>query len=178
MRIRDGDSSDPGWEKVGSGINIPDPQHCLWLTDPDADPGGPKTYGSGCGFEHWYFHHSSKIKSHKEELQNSRNHGFSYYFCLMMEGSGSVLVPNGSRCGSGRPKNIRPNTGYKKKTLPSVSQSSLITSLHRTFLRRLEEMPRQYKQRRPIGFGFISSIWVWYPPETTVNQSITRKDGH
>jgi hypothetical protein len=29
MRIRDGDSTDPGWKKVGSGINIPDPQHCL-----------------------------------------------------------------------------------------------------------------------------------------------------
>jgi hypothetical protein len=29
MRIRDGDRSDPGsgMEKVGSGINIPDPQH-------------------------------------------------------------------------------------------------------------------------------------------------------
>ncbi len=27
MRIRDGDSSDPGWKKVGSGMNIPDPQH-------------------------------------------------------------------------------------------------------------------------------------------------------
>jgi hypothetical protein len=31
--IRDGDSSDPGWKKSrirdpGSGINIPDPQHC------------------------------------------------------------------------------------------------------------------------------------------------------
>jgi hypothetical protein len=25
--IRDGDSSDPGWKKIGSGINIPDPQH-------------------------------------------------------------------------------------------------------------------------------------------------------
>ncbi len=21
---------DPGWEKFGSGINIPDPQHCFW----------------------------------------------------------------------------------------------------------------------------------------------------
>ncbi len=29
----------------GSGINIPDPQHCLWLTD--AHPEGPKIYGSG-----------------------------------------------------------------------------------------------------------------------------------
>jgi hypothetical protein len=27
--IRDGDSSDPGWKNVGSGINIPDPQHCI-----------------------------------------------------------------------------------------------------------------------------------------------------
>jgi hypothetical protein len=26
--IQYGDSSDPGWKKVGSGINIPDPQHC------------------------------------------------------------------------------------------------------------------------------------------------------
>jgi hypothetical protein len=78
----------------------------LWLTDPDADPEGPKTYGShGFGkLEH--LHHSSKIKSHKK-LQNSRNQGFPYYFCLMKEGSGSgsVLVTNGF--GSGKPKNIR-----------------------------------------------------------------------
>jgi hypothetical protein len=25
---RDGKNSDPGWKKFGSGINIPDPQHC------------------------------------------------------------------------------------------------------------------------------------------------------
>jgi hypothetical protein len=38
--------------------------------------------------------------------QNSRNQGFSHYFCLMMEGSrsGSVLVAN--RSGFGTPKNI------------------------------------------------------------------------
>jgi hypothetical protein len=27
MRIRNGKNSDPGWKKVGSRINIPDPQH-------------------------------------------------------------------------------------------------------------------------------------------------------
>jgi hypothetical protein len=27
IRIRDGQNLDPGWKKVGSGINIPDPQH-------------------------------------------------------------------------------------------------------------------------------------------------------
>jgi hypothetical protein len=31
MRIRDGDSSDPGWKQVGSGINIQDPQHWIYL---------------------------------------------------------------------------------------------------------------------------------------------------
>ncbi len=48
MRIRDGNNSDPGsgietirirdpgWKKVGSGINIPDPQHCI--------RGGSKTW--------------------------------------------------------------------------------------------------------------------------------------
>jgi hypothetical protein len=29
MRILDGKNSDPGWKKVGSGINIPGPQHCI-----------------------------------------------------------------------------------------------------------------------------------------------------
>jgi hypothetical protein len=28
--------------------------------------------------------------------QNSRNQGFSYYFCLMIEGSGSIPLTNGS----------------------------------------------------------------------------------
>ncbi len=30
MRIRNGDSLDPGWKKVGSGINISDPQHWIY----------------------------------------------------------------------------------------------------------------------------------------------------
>jgi hypothetical protein len=35
-----------------------------------------------------HLHHSSQIKIMKKS-QNSRNQGFSYYFCLMMEKSGS-----------------------------------------------------------------------------------------
>ncbi len=52
-----------------------------------------------------HLHHFSKIKSQKES-QNSRNQGFSYYFCMMIEesGSGSIPLTNGS--GSGRPKNM------------------------------------------------------------------------
>ncbi len=53
--------------------------------------GRPKTYGSGCGS-------GTLVNSQKEVTKQSRNQGFSNYFCLMMEGSGagSVLVTNGS----------------------------------------------------------------------------------
>jgi hypothetical protein len=35
-----------------------------------------------------HLHHFSKIKS-QTKSENSNNQGFSYYFCLMIEGSGS-----------------------------------------------------------------------------------------
>jgi hypothetical protein len=44
-----------------------------------------------------------KDKSPKE-VTNSRNQGFSNYFCLMIEGSGSVPLTSGSV--SGRTKNM------------------------------------------------------------------------
>jgi hypothetical protein len=63
-----------------------------------------------------HLHHFSK--------QNSRNQGFSYYFCLMIEGSvaGSIPLTNGSVSVSRtrRPKNVRirririRNTGYNR----------------------------------------------------------------
>ncbi len=90
----------------------------------------PLTYGSGSGscyfrlwpsrcqqklifytiFAAYYFwkvhlHHFSKMKSQKES-QNSRNKSFSYYFCMMIEGSGSRSIPLTNGSGSGRPKNI------------------------------------------------------------------------
>ncbi len=42
-----------------------------------------------------HLHHFSKTKSQKES-QNSRNQGFSYYFCTIIEGSGSKPLTNGS----------------------------------------------------------------------------------
>jgi hypothetical protein len=39
-----------------------------------------------------------------KKSQNSRNQGFSYYLCLMIEGSGSVPRTYGSK--TGRPKNV------------------------------------------------------------------------
>ncbi len=72
-------------------------------------------------FSAYYFlkehlHHFSKIKNQKVS-QNSRNRGFSYYFGLMIEGSGtiplisgsgsgSIHLIRGSGSGSRRPKNI------------------------------------------------------------------------
>jgi hypothetical protein len=56
-----------------------------------------------------HLHNFSKIKSQKES-QNSRNQGFSYYCCMMIEGSesgaGSVSIPLTSGSGSGRPQNM------------------------------------------------------------------------
>ncbi len=51
-------------------------------------------------------------KSQKKS-QNSRNQGFSYNFCLMIEGSGSIPLTNDSGSGSKWAKNmgIR-NTGF------------------------------------------------------------------
>ncbi len=42
-----------------------------------------------------HLHYASKIKSHKvKKSPNSRNQGFSYCICLMMEGSGSGKAKN------------------------------------------------------------------------------------
>ncbi len=51
----------------------------------------------------WRFILHNIFKDKKSKKSNSRNQSFSYYFCLMIEGSGSafVLVPLTSRSGSG-----------------------------------------------------------------------------
>ncbi len=66
---------------------------------------------SACYFLKVNFYYFSKIKSQKES-QNSRIQGFSYYFCMMIEGSGSESragsgsIPLTGGSGSGRPKNM------------------------------------------------------------------------
>ncbi len=50
--------------------------------------------------------HFSK-KNVKKKSQSSRNQGFSYYFCLVIEGSGSGSRPLTNGSGSRRLKNIR-----------------------------------------------------------------------
>jgi hypothetical protein len=64
-----------------------------------------KTIFSAYYFLKVHLHHFSKIKSQKQSL-NSRNQGFPYYFCMMIEGSGSGSIPLTNGSGSGRPKNM------------------------------------------------------------------------
>ncbi len=115
----------------------------------------PLTNGSGsCYYRHWpsrcqqkkkkknfntifpayYFlkvhlHHFSTIKSQKDS-QNSRNQGFSYYFCMMIEGSGSGSIPLTSGSGSGRPKNmwIRIRNAGIYSFFPSFCHAKFISS--------------------------------------------------
>jgi hypothetical protein len=71
--------------------------------DPDSDPDPAifvidlqdaskklffNTIISACYFLKLHLHYFSKIKSQKES-QNSRIQDFSYYFCMIIEGSGS-----------------------------------------------------------------------------------------
>jgi hypothetical protein len=91
----------------GSGSADP----CLWLMDPDPAifvidvQDASKKLIFNTNFSAYYFlkvhlHHFSKIKSQKES-QNSSIQGFSYYFCMIIEGSGSESRPLTSGSGSG-----------------------------------------------------------------------------
>ncbi len=74
-------------------------------------------FSLGLNFFAYYFlklhlRHFSKIKVTKEiTTLYGRNQGFSYYFCLMVEGSGSVSVPRTNRSGSGRQKKYPHRSG-------------------------------------------------------------------
>ncbi len=89
----------------------PDP-----VTDPDADPDPSidlqdvnkklikkKKFFCRLLFEGTYSYIIFQRLKAKKKSQNSKNQGFSSYFCLMIEGSGSGSIPltNGSRSGSG-----------------------------------------------------------------------------
>jgi hypothetical protein len=63
------------------------------------------TIFSAYDFLKLHLHHFSKIKIQKES-QNSRNQGFSYNFCMIIEGSGSGSIPLTSGSGSWRSKNM------------------------------------------------------------------------
>ncbi len=121
------------WCRSGSGSGSADP--CLWLLDPDPaifviDPPPVPTNNNfsclllyeGTGTFTSFF----KEKKVKKKSQSSRNQGF--LTCLVIEGSGSIPLINGSGSGSRRPKNIGIRntaylftTSYFFNTVPSLT---------------------------------------------------------
>ncbi len=86
----------------GSGSGSADP--CLWLMNSDPDPAFfvidlQDAKGNNFCLNIFPAYYCLKVHLHilksQKESQNSRNQGFSYYFCMVTEGSGS-----------GRPKNM------------------------------------------------------------------------
>ncbi len=73
-----------------------------------------------------HLHNFPKIKSQKES-QNSRNQGFSYYFCMMTEGSGSVkwirIREAQKTCGSG-------GSGFGSKTLDPMDPEHCLSGMY------------------------------------------------
>ncbi len=93
------------------------------------------TIFSACYFLKVHLHNFLKIKSQKESL-NSRNQGFSYYFCMMIEGSGSISLwlvnpdPGGPKtCGSG-------GSGSGSATLVEPVLGLSIAAFRRTFVHK------------------------------------------
>jgi hypothetical protein len=66
-----------------------------------------------------HLHHSWKIKS-LEEI--SRNQEFSYYFCLLIEGSGSVSLTTDPDPGSPRNTTYKYDTGFLRKNRPGQDE--------------------------------------------------------
>jgi hypothetical protein len=76
----------------------PDPDPAIFVIDlQDANQNLFFQIFSANYFLKVHLHHFSKKKSQKES-QNSRNQGFSYYFCMMIEGyasgCGSISLAN------------------------------------------------------------------------------------
>ncbi len=71
------------WYGSGCGSRSSDPY--LWLTDPSADPGCPKTYGSGSG---------TIVKSHKEVTKQKKSRFFLLFLLDDERIRMRIRVPN------------------------------------------------------------------------------------
>ncbi len=103
------------WYGSECGSGSADPYLCLMDPGPDSDP-DPAIFVSDLQdinkkffllITFWRFIYImfQRLKVIKKSL-NYWNQCFSYFFCLMIEGSGSISLSNGSGWGSGRPKKI------------------------------------------------------------------------
>ena len=119
----------------------PDPVR-IRILDPDPAGSGSNTIFSAYYFLKEHLLHFSKIKSQKES-QNRRNQGFSYYFCMNIEGSGaesgSGSIPLTSGSGSGRPKNM-----WIRWIRNTADKTVYITDRHKILLHKDHETRQNY----------------------------------
>ncbi len=104
----------PAWTVIEIRISVADPWHfgtdprvhasdlwiriLLFLVIDLQDADKKLFFSSAYYFLKVYLHHISKIKVIKKS-HNCRNQGFSYCFCLMIEGSGAGSVPLTNKSG-------------------------------------------------------------------------------
>ncbi len=97
-----------------------------------------------------HLHHFSKIKSQKES-RNSRNQGFSYYFCMMIQGSesgsraGSGSIPRTSGSGSGGPKNMwirmqRADSNQRENKTMQIRETAWKITVFRSSIRKFSDL--------------------------------------
>ncbi len=130
----------------GSGSGSADPR--LWLTDADADL-DPAIFVIDL--------QDANKKLIEKEVTIRRNQGFSYYFCLMTEGSGSGSIPLTSGSGPGCPETCGSGFGSGFGTLAqtiqgTVSQDFLLLVF---FMNQFPPSPRVSHYNR---FEFFSKI--------------------
>ncbi len=124
-----GDLTVSDYRSVVLGTCVPDSWHFHTDPDPGIRTSNQRSGSGSCSFRQWppklnknsllisvfanyylnvYIYITWKIKKAQEVIKLKKSR-FSYYFCLMIEGSGSGSVPLTNRSGSEswRPKNLR-----------------------------------------------------------------------
>jgi hypothetical protein len=99
-----------------------------------------------------HLYHFSKIKVQKKS-ENSRNQGFSYYFCLMTEGSRSKPLTSGS--GSGRPKIM-----WIRFQIQNTGTMYDVRTDGRTFVQISYQLSRNYIKHLTSNHNI--STWSYY----------------
>ncbi len=104
-----------------------------------------------------YTYISSKIVIVMKKSQNNRNKGFSHYFCLIMEVSGSVTLTNGSR--SGRSKNVPVPLWVRIRNSGSKYNDSTLKNSLNNFCHSIRRTFPTLRVLRSYYFDFWVIIW-------------------
>ncbi len=98
-----------------------------------------------------YYFLKLHLKKSQKESQNSRNQGFSYYFCMMIEGSGS-----------GRPKNTWIRIRIRNTVFESCKDRYTLEKLWWRRTRRIQQFNKGSAVKSP-RFLFFCCCLRWLP---------------